>query len=110
MGFGGVPQLDGDPPGGRSSSRNQDENMPVCADIGCRIVPRWGAGFIRDRVPDSADLRNYSLNKDKRTHLIYLGEKRLPMAKQMSENYKRLLEIVEEMTTINMALLKNDAI
>jgi len=49
----------------------------------------------------------FSLNKDKKTHLIYLGEGRLPLAKQMSENYKRLMEIIEEMTTLNMALLKN---
>lgn len=52
----------------------------------------------------------FSLNKDKRTHLIYLGEARLPNAKIMSDNYKRLLEIIEEMTTINMILLKNDAL
>ena len=49
----------------------------------------------------------FSLNKDKRTHLIYLGEGRLDRATKMSENYKRLLEIVEEMTVLNMALLKN---
>ena len=52
----------------------------------------------------------FSLNKDKRTHLIYLGEGRLEKARTLSENYKRLLEIVEEMTTLNMGLLKNDAI
>jgi len=51
----------------------------------------------------------FSLNKDKKTHLIYLGEARLPLAMQMSENYKKLLEIIEEMTTLNMALLKNQA-
>jgi hypothetical protein len=50
-----------------------------------------------------------SLHKDKKTHLIYLGEKRLEAAKRMSENYWRLLAIVEELTEINMALLKNDA-
>lgn len=49
----------------------------------------------------------FSLNKDKKTHLIYLGEGRLPLATQMSENYKKLLEIIEEMTTLNMAILKN---
>lgn len=52
----------------------------------------------------------FSLNKDKRTHLIYLGEGRLEQARTMSDNYKELLEIVEEMTTLNMALLKNDAL
>jgi len=52
----------------------------------------------------------FSLNKDKRTYLIYLGEGRLEKAKLLSTNYKRLLEIVEEMTILNMNLLKNDAI
>lgn len=49
----------------------------------------------------------FSLNKDKRTRLIYLGRKREPTAREYSANYKRLLEIVDEMTLINMELLKN---
>ena len=51
----------------------------------------------------------FSLNKDKRTHLIYLGKKRVDRAREFSDNYKRLLEIVEEMTIITMELLKEDA-
>jgi len=51
----------------------------------------------------------FSLNKDKRTRLIYLGQKRVDLARQYSENYKRLLAIVEEMTILNMELLKRDA-
>ncbi len=51
----------------------------------------------------------FSLNKDKKTRLIYLGEAREPIARRCSRNYKRLLEIVEEMTLLNMELLKNDA-
>ena len=39
----------------------------------------------------------FSLNKDKKTRLIYLGDKREPAARRYSDNYKRLLEIVEEM-------------
>ena len=50
----------------------------------------------------------FSLNKDKRTRLIYLGRKREPTAREYSANYKRLLEIVDEMTLINMELLKNE--
>ena len=38
--------------------------------------------------------------------MIYLGKAREPIARQYSENYKILLEIVEEMTMINMELLK----
>jgi hypothetical protein len=52
----------------------------------------------------------FSVNRDHRTHLIYLGERRLPAATRLSANYAKLVEIIEEMTSINMALLKNDAI
>jgi len=51
----------------------------------------------------------FSLNKDKKTKLIYLGKKREAWAKKYSANYKTLLEIVEEMTILNMELLKADA-
>jgi len=51
----------------------------------------------------------FSLNKDKKTKLIYLGKKRETRAKEYSANYKKLLEIAEEMTILNMELLKADA-
>jgi len=51
----------------------------------------------------------FSLNKDKRTRLIYLGQKRVTRAREYSENYKRMLAIIEEMTVLNMELLKRDA-
>jgi len=51
----------------------------------------------------------FSLNKNKKTHLIYLGSKREPRAREYAENYKILIEIVEEMTVLNMELLKEDA-
>jgi hypothetical protein len=51
----------------------------------------------------------FSLNKDKRTRLIYLGQKRIVCAQEYSKNYKRLLAIVEEMTILNMELIKCDA-
>lgn len=50
----------------------------------------------------------FSLNKDKKTHIIYLGKKRVNQAKQYSDNYKKLLEIIEGMTILNMKLLKED--
>jgi hypothetical protein len=37
--------------------------------------------------------------------LIYLGKKRQARAKEYSDNYKELRDIVEEMTMINMTLL-----
>jgi len=51
----------------------------------------------------------FSLNKDKRTRLIYLGQKRVARAREYSQNYKRMLAIIEEMTVLNMELLKRDA-
>ena len=51
----------------------------------------------------------FSLNKDKKTHLIYLGKKREDHAKEYSANYKKLLAIVEQMTLLNMKLLKDNA-
>jgi len=51
----------------------------------------------------------FSLNKNKKTRLIYLGKKRENKAREYSHNYKKLLEIVEEMTIINMTLLKENA-
>ena len=50
----------------------------------------------------------FSLNKNKKTQLIYLGKKREDKAREYSQNYKKLLEIVEEMTIINMTLLKEN--
>ena len=51
----------------------------------------------------------FSLNKDKKTRLIYLGRRREAQAREYSANYKRLLEIIDEMTLLNMQLLKNKA-
>jgi len=51
----------------------------------------------------------FSLNKENRTRLIYLGQKRVAVAREYSQNYKRLLAIVEKMTILNMELLKRSA-
>jgi hypothetical protein len=51
----------------------------------------------------------FSLNKNKKTSMIYLGKEKEDTARQYSQNYKKLLEIVEEMTIINMILLKENA-
>ena len=49
----------------------------------------------------------FSLNKDKKTKLIYLGKKKEEIGREYSQNHKKLLEIVESMTEVNMLLLKN---
>ena len=48
----------------------------------------------------------FSLNKDKKTHLIYLGKKKEALAREYSQNYKKLLELIEEMTILNMTILR----
>ncbi len=50
----------------------------------------------------------FSVNVNRKTHLIYLGRRREGKAREYSQNYHRLLELVEEMTLINMRLLKLD--
>lgn len=50
----------------------------------------------------------FSLNKDGKTRLIYLGKKREEKARQYSDNHRKLRDIVDEMTIIYMKLLKED--
>lgn len=52
----------------------------------------------------------FSMSTKGKTKIIYLGKKREPYAREYSENYRALLEIVEEMTTINMELLRTGAV
>lgn len=49
---------------------------------------------------------HFSLNKDKKTRLVYLGKSRSAAAKKCSANYKKMMMLVDEMTLINMELLK----
>ena len=51
----------------------------------------------------------FSLNREGKTKLIYLGKDRVKRAKEYSKNFKKHLEIVEEMTILNMESLKEDA-
>ena len=50
----------------------------------------------------------FSVNIKHKTHLLYLGRRREKKAKAYWQNYRRLQEIVEEMTVLNMRLLKLD--
>jgi len=51
----------------------------------------------------------FSLNRNKKTQLIYLGKRRRAKAKEYSDNSEKLRAIVEKMTKINMILLKKNA-
>ena len=48
----------------------------------------------------------FSMSLKGKTKVIYLGKSREPVARQYLKNYKILLAIVDEMTTINLELLK----
>jgi len=48
----------------------------------------------------------FSVNVEGKTRLIYLGKAREQRAREYSANYRKMRDIVEEMTTLNMALLK----
>lgn len=50
----------------------------------------------------------FSLNKDKKTRLIYLGDAKVEKARIYSENYKKLLQIIEKMTILNMEILRTN--
>ena len=48
----------------------------------------------------------FSVSAKGKTRLIYLGKDRAAIAAQCAAHYKALAEIVDEMTIINMDLLK----
>ncbi|MBF0196204.1 MAG: hypothetical protein HQL32_00765 [Planctomycetes bacterium] len=50
----------------------------------------------------------FSVGIQKKTRVIYLGDKRAEKASEYVENYRRMLEIVDEMTLTNMELFKLD--
>lgn len=49
----------------------------------------------------------FSVGIDGKTKVIYLGNKRAELAEEYVHNYKRMLEIADRMTLINMNILKS---
>ena len=49
----------------------------------------------------------FSVNIGKKTKMMYLGKQKKIEAEQYSENYKMLWNIIEEMTLLNLELLKS---
>jgi hypothetical protein len=49
----------------------------------------------------------FSVGIKGKTRITYLGDKRAQIARIYTENYKKMLGIVEKMTVINMTLLKS---
>ena len=50
----------------------------------------------------------FSVSKKGRTKLMFLGESKVQKARKYSDNYKTMMAILEEMTDINMQLLRNE--
>jgi hypothetical protein len=50
----------------------------------------------------------FSLNKDKKTIWVFLGRHRAEKAKTYIDNYKKTIDLMEEMTILNLRLLKMD--
>ena len=48
----------------------------------------------------------FSVSVKGKTKVIYLGSNRAKKAGEYANNYRRLMELVEEMTILNMELLK----
>ena len=49
----------------------------------------------------------FSLSLKGKTKVIYLGNKRAKIAEKYVENYKKAIELIDQMTLIQMQILKN---
>ena len=52
----------------------------------------------------------FSMSANGKTKLIYLGKERAAIAKKYTANYKALADLVDELTIINMDLLRPDVL
>ena len=48
----------------------------------------------------------FSVNMNNKTKLIYIGSKKLKIAEEYSKNYLKLKKIINEMTLINLEIVK----
>jgi len=48
----------------------------------------------------------YSLNMNGKTRIVYLGEAKEPIAQAWIDNYRKLQGIIDEMTLINIEVIK----
>jgi hypothetical protein len=58
------------------------------------------------RIGTTIKRPTYSLNLKGKTHLVYLGEAKEPVAQAWIENYRKLQGIIDEMTLINIEVIK----
>lgn len=48
----------------------------------------------------------YSLNMNRKTRIVHLGKEREPVAKAWIGNFRQFLKIVDEMTLINIEIIR----
>ena len=48
----------------------------------------------------------FSVNINKKTKLIYLGKKKVNLAKKLNNNYNKMWAIIDEMTNTNLEILR----
>jgi hypothetical protein len=58
------------------------------------------------RIGTKSKRPTYSLNLNGKTRIVYLGEAKEPVAKAWIENYRTLQGVIDEMTLINIEMLK----
>lgn len=89
---------------GRKSVERLQKEVEALRRKMCEIGPFMRGSVVR--IGTKNKQYYFSLNKDKKTRLIYLGDKRVDTARVLSENYKKLLIIIEKVTILNMEILK----
>jgi len=52
----------------------------------------------------------FSVSAKGKTKLIYLGKERAALAKRYADTYRALAELIDEMTLVNMELLRQNAL
>jgi len=88
---------------GKSLSSLENRLQVLQSRIG-NLFPLMRGSVVR--IGTTSKRPTYSLNLKGKTRIVYLGEAKEPVAKAWIENYHKLLGIVDEMTLINIEVIK----
>ena len=81
---------------------------PVMRGSVVRLANKCGNPNCRCAQGEKHQQLYFSVSKKGKTKLIFLGKSRVQKAKEYVDNYKTMVAILEEMTEINMQLLKDE--
>jgi len=87
------------------------KSLPALQNLLVRLQSRIVGLFplMRDcvvRIGTKSGRPTYSPNLNGKTRIVYLGEAKEPVAKAWVENYRKLQGVIDEMTLINIEMLK----